>query len=176
MVVPPAGADTSLRKKPERRVLHCEQSMAMGAPRRLVKYAGIVLCMAILAAGVASCWRGAAAEYAASVGFWSVALVAGEVWYSHYEMPARRTGWSGRTFHHTLPSSLTPRWKRLPKSLDWALPLWIPFLLLVLPTTVLFCLDRRSLSGQCPRCAYDLAGIATGVCPECGHTATNDRP
>jgi hypothetical protein len=54
------------------------------------------------------------------------------------------------------------------------LPLWIPFLLLALPTTLLFCLDRRAPSGHCRKCRYDLRGNSSGICPECGQAASTD--
>lgn len=47
---------------------------------------------------------------------------------------------------------------------------WIPFLLVSLPTVILFVRDRgrRVLPGQCQECGYDLTGNVSGVCPECG--------
>ena len=49
------------------------------------------------------------------------------------------------------------------------LPLWLPFLLLFIPTLLLWRRDRRrSRPDCCPRCDYDLTGNVTGVCPECG--------
>lgn len=32
--------------------------------------------------------------------------------------------------------------------------------------------SRRLARGQCADCGYDLRGLDTGVCPECGHAAT----
>ncbi len=49
-----------------------------------------------------------------------------------------------------------------------AVPLWIPFLLAGIPTTLLWYRDRRPLPGICHKCGYDLTGNISGVCPECG--------
>ena len=52
------------------------------------------------------------------------------------------------------------------------LPLWIPFLLIALPTAWLWHRDRRRIRpGCCLRCGYDLTGNTSGVCPECGEKA-----
>lgn len=48
-------------------------------------------------------------------------------------------------------------------------PLWVPLLLLAVPTAVLFYRDRRRIPpGHCRKCGYNLTGNASGVCPECG--------
>ena len=46
-------------------------------------------------------------------------------------------------------------------------PLWIPFLLIAIPTVIAWRRDRRPKPGHC-RCGYDLTGNVSGVCPECG--------
>ena len=50
------------------------------------------------------------------------------------------------------------------------LPCWIPFLLVALPTGILFWRDhrRRITPGHCKKCGYDLTGNVSGRCPECG--------
>ncbi len=49
-------------------------------------------------------------------------------------------------------------------------PLWLPFLLIALPTGYLFWSDhrRRMRIGCCEKCGYDLTGNKSGMCPECG--------
>src|SRR5205085_1172569 len=39
-----------------------------------------------------------------------------------------------------------------------------------------WCVNRRYLAGQCRSCGYDLAGNASGVCPECGTPADGSGP
>ena len=46
--------------------------------------------------------------------------------------------------------------------------LWLPFLALLLPASLLWWLDTRPRPGFCRRCDYDLTGNTTGRCPECG--------
>ncbi|GMU24134.1 MAG: hypothetical protein AMXMBFR13_42110 [Phycisphaerae bacterium] len=51
------------------------------------------------------------------------------------------------------------------------LPLWIAFLLVALPTAVLWWRDRRFPPGHCPQCGYNLTGNTSAVCSECGSPA-----
>ncbi len=54
------------------------------------------------------------------------------------------------------------------QAMDWLnLPLWIPFVLIAIPTVWLWRRDRRHPPGHCQRCGYDLTGNVTGVCSEC---------
>lgn len=60
-----------------------------------------------------------------------------------------------------------------------SIPLWAPALLLLMPTLLLLGylrrLRRRVTDGKCLHCGYDLRGIASDRCPECGQLAP-DRP
>ncbi len=48
-------------------------------------------------------------------------------------------------------------------------PLWMPLLVLAVPTAVLWWRDRRRIQpGHCPKCGYNLTGNLSGRCPECG--------
>ncbi len=53
-------------------------------------------------------------------------------------------------------------------NLTMKLPLGALFILFVVPTISLLRPDRRSWAGHCKRCAYNLTGNISGVCPECG--------
>lgn len=47
-------------------------------------------------------------------------------------------------------------------------PLGLPFLVLLVPTLLLWRRDRREhRPGFCRRCNYDLTANTSGVCPEC---------
>jgi len=55
-------------------------------------------------------------------------------------------------------------------------PLWLPFLLVAIPTALAWRLDtlatRRARVGMCPKCSYPRTGLApSSPCPECGAAA-----
>ena len=54
----------------------------------------------------------------------------------------------------------------------WFIPLWAVGGLFLLPTCCLWWRDFRDKGpGYCPKCGYDLTGLAVDpVCPECGGT------
>ncbi len=95
------------------------------------------------------------------------------------------------TFHEPTRLYLTPGWHAFSTNEQFAwrpdwyssplcafgdIPLWLPFLLVALPTALAWRLDilvrRRAVSGKCKSCGYSLAGLApTAPCPECGKQA-----
>jgi len=49
------------------------------------------------------------------------------------------------------------------------IPLWLPFLLVLIPTAYLWYREWRTIPlGHCQKCGYDLTGNESGRCPECG--------
>ncbi len=49
------------------------------------------------------------------------------------------------------------------------IPLWLPLVVLAIPTAFLWHRDRRRIPpGHCRQCGYDLTGNESGKCPECG--------
>ena len=48
------------------------------------------------------------------------------------------------------------------------IPLWMPFLVVFVPSLILLWRSRPPNPGHCPNCDYDLTGNVSGVCPECG--------
>jgi len=64
----------------------------------------------------------------------------------------------------------TPGARGLPDGSLWVrVPLWMPFLIVALPTAFLWRRGRRRIPpGHCRKCGYNLTGNVSGVCPECG--------
>ena len=58
----------------------------------------------------------------------------------------------------------------------WWIPLWMPLLVIALPTAWFWKRDRRPPPGHCTGCSYDLTGNESGVCPECGAPIEKDSP
>ena len=54
------------------------------------------------------------------------------------------------------------------------LPFLPPFVVVAIPTAILWYRDRRPPKGHCRKCGYDLTGNVSGVCSECG--AESERP
>lgn len=55
------------------------------------------------------------------------------------------------------------------------LPLWIPTVALLIWCALAWRRARFPRPGLCPRCGYDLAGLPSEQCPECGRTPTTER-
>jgi len=82
--------------------------------------------------------------------------------------PGTRRIWgSGK---HWLDTPQTVRFSPGPYSAIHV-PLWIPFLLVAVPTALIFWRDRRIPPHFCQSCGYDLTGNVSGVCSECGRKA-----
>ena len=69
------------------------------------------------------------------------------------------------------PQELHQAWPALSRLIMAGCPHWFIFLLTAIPQG--FWLYRRrkqrpTVPGICRRCAYDLTGNASGICPECG--------
>lgn len=57
------------------------------------------------------------------------------------------------------------------------IPLWLSFLIVMIPTAFLWLSDRRRYpAGHCTKCGYNLTGNVSGRCPECGTTIDPRRP
>lgn len=142
--------------------------------RRILKWAGLCVCILILAAWVVSLrWRlGFYSTYwEAWVGLSLVVVVElarkGQDYYGH-----GKDGWywvECRTHGELLYYGLRwPEWHQSTSTFIM-IPLWLPLLAVAIPTAILFYRDRRRTRlGGCRQCGYDLTGNVSGRCPECG--------
>ncbi len=51
---------------------------------------------------------------------------------------------------------------------EFVIPLWIPALVLAVPTLFFWRRSRRHRAGYCRKCRYNLTGLTEPRCPECG--------
>ena len=153
-------------------------SMRKFFKRNAVSYAlvaGTLACLALGSLLIALAWAvslrwvtGYGREYALSDGSfrcWQLTFEYGACYWNSFG-----PGCDGLEIH---PCSLPVRidWRPLFEVRpfpEFGLPLWIPFLLVAIPTGILFWRDRRTPPGHCQRCRYDLTGNTSGICPECG--------
>lgn len=81
------------------------------------------------------------------------------------------TAWITPEFGFVWPCAVDSRVPQIPNPPTWfsivVIPLWIPVILMALPTAWLW-LRRRGTNDGCANCGYDLTGNVSGTCPECG--------
>ena len=68
-----------------------------------------------------------------------------------------------------------PHIVHVPGSVIGAVPLWIPLLLVLIPTAVVWWRSPRHRRGHCLVCGYNLTGNTSGRCPECGTPVERER-
>lgn len=137
--------------------------MDRGASRlsRALKFAGVLSCALIMAAWAFS-HSGYVLTYSGRAG--GLMLYDGSLCQS---FSGRRPAWIEPGFR-----LLTRQY--MPAMDDIYLPLWLPLVMIAIPTVLLWWRDRKRPHGYCP-CGYDLTGNVTGVCPECGQAVRLDR-
>ena len=94
----------------------------------------------------------------------------GEVYFTRVHDPALSlspTGWLCEL------TGESPGFWRLPHFVSGGVsvlyvPLWLPFLVVAIPSVIVWWRSRRARRGHCERCGYNLAGNVSGICPECG--------
>jgi len=144
-----------------------------------VKWAGTAFSALLLAALIASRWKGAELWLP---GNHVVGVVSG-VLRGEMHVPFQSTDHAAGFV--TIPPSSNLLWKfRLDRhgtheSID--IPLWVFLLPMLLATIVAWRLDtiarRRILAGECANCGYDLSATPAGAkCPECGTVRAKNSP
>lgn len=146
----------------------------------MAKWVGLVVCVVVGAANLVSLrwvpewWFAAGPKPTDPVRIVAVqggALVYVRLQRSDVRRPPDRPALRWNRFDgelFTWPSVVRPT-----GGLSVTVPLWMPFVLLAVLTSVLWYVDRttarRRRAGQCLKCGYDRAGLAAGArCPECG--------
>ncbi len=131
--------------------------------RRVVKWAGLLCCVLLVAAwGVSLFW------YFGYVGVTGIRYLAQGGAYITHHPPGSQTG-IGWKFQRVEFGCMWWPAHRVDFGLSkWWIPLWIPLLLAGLPTAWLWMRGRRPPPGYCMECGYNLTGNVSGVCPECG--------
>ena len=139
----------------------------MPRARRIVKWGGLVVCVVICAAWGLSIDRNVghiARCYEASLTYGALYAII---------LPGDLAGGPTRWFNIQRSDELfwLPIYHSettgVPSVYFVIVPLWIPFVLIVVPTVIAWRRDRRPKPGHCA-CGYSLEGNVSGRCPECG--------
>ncbi len=148
--------------------------------RRVLKWAGLVVCVLIVAAWCVSLFSSDAHRI---VGDYWIELNCGAVefidWNKH---KAAHYGLLGK-WHYGGPLSVRersglvrPNRSILGLAAGVLIPLWMPLVAVGLPTALLWYRDRRPPKGHCQTCGYNLSGLPEPRCPECGKPFTRPSP
>jgi hypothetical protein len=149
--------------------------------RRVVKWCGTCLCAVMLAVWCVSYFKLCSVSVWRSSAYCQRGGAVLSLHTDHYPAPNGLGAW----LRHQLPAPL----QRMEMGFGFLLaehssggwhlvifPIWMPFLVLAVPTTVFWWLDRRRTPpGHCQNCGYNLTGNVTGRCSECG-TPTPSGP
>lgn len=144
---------------------------------RTLKWTGTVACgLLLLAAAAGLRWRWVDVyndrhrivriDRGALTTFWTHESSGGII--SRYAIGPNYDSW--RESFRSYASGSWPALESIgPRAWILVTPLWIPFVLIGVPTALLWRLDRRRAApGRCRKCNYDLTGNLSGRCPECG--------
>jgi hypothetical protein len=144
---------------------------------RVCKWVGTIGCVLIVMVFVASLWWVATCCLFWRTGLYALTIVDGGIAYgADYAAFAGGDGidtaWVWGLQPRTSQKGPAPSilWRiRFFSDLSFvAIPLWLPFLILLIPTLLLWRRDRKPRPGFCRQCDYDLTGNISGRCPECG--------
>ncbi len=141
--------------------------------RRVAKWFGAAMCTVVLILWIATGW--VTAYYVFGGGRYALFISFGVIQLDSMGEPVPRNDRPPstiyRTGHHwTLAlRPLMPYFRYRGPAWDFRLPFWLLTPCCVIPTGVLFYLDRkRPPRGHCRSCGYNLTGNTSGRCPECG--------
>lgn len=161
--------------------MRCWRSHHHPKLRRWAKWMGLAVVLGIVAADIASVWRGAGCRrFDNKTGNLSVVAVFwGQISFMR-QVGGGSFGMGSESEVYWIDSSPGPArhewvfaWINSNGLTLLEVPLWAPALLVAMPTAWLWWRDRpsrrRRLAGVCLKCGYDLRGLGEGrLCPECG--------
>lgn len=141
---------------------------------RVLKWAGLVVSLLIIVAWVVSlfwAWGYVTPRGQRGLG---LGISRGSIFrFGFSPWPQQAVGWQTRAAVAGEKMEWLPSVHNLGGSnFVRALPLWIPFILVAIPTFYLWRADRRIPPGHCQKCGYNLTGNVSGICPECGTNVT----
>lgn len=84
-----------------------------------------------------------------------------------------KDGWQWRDSEGGPPLCL-PRVRTDGPVVGVTIPLWIPFVIVLVASLIAWRVGWTRSTGHCLQCAYDLTGNRSGVCPECGEALSDD--
>jgi hypothetical protein len=146
--------------------------------RRWFKWIGTTVCVLLLVMWVYSVWGSVFRVCRVRNAECTVELTAQNLWFIWVDSGVpRQTEWIFRWRHPLalrlwLPHASGGGMSRNGKNIGFRtfnVPLWIPILLIAIPTLFLFWRDHQlNPTGHCQKCGYNLTGNVSGICPECG--------
>ena len=145
--------------------------------RKPGKWAGTAVVALLVVAWAASWRRGFGLSQGFPGGYNAAALVKGSIEAHFVREPSYRptdpaVSWRSFDISRYPDAVWMPRYesRAIGSGSDAALdlPLWTLLLPVIIAKGLLWHFDRRRPPGICVKCAYDLSGNRTGLCPECG--------
>lgn len=136
--------------------------------RRVAKWVGLVACVGIVLAWVASVYC-AITYQCAEVGGCALTVGCAAIWTGQ---DARLKGFE---FYYPGGSPVVwlPEYHQDVRRTTVGVPMWILLIVAAIPTAFLWHRDRRHPPGHCQGCGYNLTGNVSGACPECGCVIKN---
>jgi hypothetical protein len=135
----------------------------------VLRWGGLAATAVIIGLLAASFWWVIGVDFpggSASFGFGGLSITPGQFLYTDEFLKVHAMHWQVPSWGRIL---WWPYAARAFGHLHIGIPLWLPLGLVSMPTSLAWWRwNRRRGPDLCPACGYDLSGIATGVCPECG--------
>jgi len=150
--------------------------------RRVAKWAGLAVCALIASAWTwSACANSSLMVYSPNAG--NFILNRGSiVWLEPgflkaFGINAHRIAFGQASGRERLLRLMPMFHKGGPLPMSVTLPLWLPFVLIALPTGMLWRSDKQHAGpGYCPNCNYNMTANTSGKCPECGTPTPKPEP